>query len=65
MRSFERKIYEQKKLIEHLYDDLESREKFIEKLEGVLKDVSKHNFQTKKKFEVEKDILKEKLEEKN
>ena len=33
----ERKIIEQKKEIEALYDDLESREKFIEMLEGDLK----------------------------
>ena len=39
--------------------NLELREKFIEKIDGDLKDVSRQNFQLKKKFEAEKDIVKE------
>ena len=47
----ERKIADQKKLIEHLYDDLESREKFIEKLQEDLKDNYKRNNHSKKQLE--------------
>ena len=59
----ERKIADQKKLIEHLYDDLESREKFIEKLQEDLKDNYKRNNHSKKQLESEKNILEEKVKE--
>ena len=60
----ERKIADQKKVIESLYDDLESREKFIEMLQGNIKDDSRKNSQAKKKLEVEKEVLNDRLEEK-
>ena len=50
----ERKIIEQKKQIEALYDDLESREKFIEMLEGDLKNATRQAAQYKKDLEEEK-----------
>ena len=37
----ERKIADQKKCIQSLYDDLESREKFIEMLEENLRDMKR------------------------
>ena len=43
----DRKISEQKRLIENLYDDLESREKFIEKLEDDLKETIRRNAKNK------------------
>ena len=64
MTTLERKIADQKKLIQSLYDDLESREKFIEMLQVDMKDTSRKNAQSKKKFEAEKDVLEDKLEEK-
>ena len=50
MTTLERKIADQKKLIQSLYDDLESREKFIEMLQVDMKDTSRKNAQSKKKF---------------
>ena len=64
MTTLERKIADQKKLIQSLYDDLESRGKFIEMLQVDMKDTSRKNAQSKKKFEAEKDVLEDKLEEK-
>ena len=52
MTTFEKKVADQKKLIESLYDDLESREKFIVMLEGDMKDTSRKNAQSKKKLDI-------------
>ena len=63
MTTLERKLADQKKVIESLYDDLESREKFIEMLQGDMKDTNRKNVQTKRKFEAEKNVLEEQLKE--
>ena len=60
----DRKISEQKRLIENLYDDLESREKFIEKLEDDLKETIRRNAKNKKQLELEKKLIEEELEKK-
>jgi hypothetical protein len=50
----ERKISEQKKQIESLYDDLESKEQFIEMVEGDLKNANRQATQYKKALEEER-----------
>ena len=57
----ERKIADQNKVIESLYEDLESREKFIEMLQEDLKDTNRKNVQGKKKWEAEREVLDDKL----
>ena len=57
MTTLERKLADQKKVIESLYDDLESREKFIKMLQGDMKVTNKKNVQTKRKLEAEKNVL--------
>ena len=59
----ERKIADQNKVIESLYDDLESREKFIEMLQDDLKDTNRRNSQAKKKWEAEREVLHDRLKE--
>ena len=59
----ERKIADQKKCIQSLYDDLESREKFIEMLEENLRDMKRKSAKEKKQLEAEKIAMEEKLKE--
>ena len=60
----ERKISEQNRLIKELYDDLESRDKFIDKLQEDLKDTLRQSAKTKKQWEAEKKEIKGELEKK-
>ena len=60
----ERKIADQNKVIESLYDDLESREKFIEMLQDDLKDTNRRNSQAKKKWQAEREVLDDRIKEK-
>ena len=61
----ERKIGDQNSLIGLLYDDLESKEKTIERLDECLKDAKDLNKRNVKKMETEIYRLEDQLEEKS
>ena len=64
MTTLERKIADQKKLIESLYDDLESREKFIEMLQVDMKDTSRKMLNQKRNLMLKRMFLKTNLKRK-
>ena len=64
MTTFERKVADQKKLIESLYDDLESREKFIEMLQVDMKDTSRKMLNQKRNLMLKRMFLKTNLKRK-